>query len=253
MHLHLDIILFLLLSGFLAAFIDSVVGGGGLISVPALMIAGLPPTLAIGTNKLAAIFGTVTSTANYFRSGKISLAFTKILFPLAVAGSILGAITVRQVPSSFLRPLVIIMLILVAIYTIFKRNMGTKSTFRGLTKKMMRFSLLVALLFGFYDGFFGPGSGSFLIICFLFLGFDFIESSGNAKLLNLGSNIGSLATFLLLHLIRFEYGLWMAAGMIIGSLIGSSFAIKKGAKFVRPIFLTVTLIMIGDQAWTLIR
>jgi uncharacterized protein len=252
-HLHLGIILFLLGTGFLAAFIDSIVGGGGLISVPALMMAGLPPTLAIGTNKLAAIFGTVTSTVNYFRSGKIRLEFMKILFPLSIIGSVFGAYTVRQIPSSFLRPLVIVMLILVAVYTIFKKNMGTSSTFRGLSKKMLQLSLFVALFFGFYDGFFGPGTGSFLIICFLFLGFDFVESSGNSKLLNLGSNIGALVTFLLLHAIRFEYGLWMATGMVIGSLMGSSFAIKKGAAIVRPIFLAVTFIMIGDQAWTLIR
>lgn len=244
---HVSVIEFLLLMGFVSAFFDAVVGGGGLISVPALLFVGLPPAAALGTNKLASSIGAFTSTMNYLKSGKINLSLVKYLFPLAVLGSILGTATLRAVPSSFMRPLVVVMLVAVAIYTLVKKNVGQVSTFSAVTSKVLVVGAVVAAILGFYDGFFGPGTGSFLTITFTLLGFDFVQAAGNAKALNFGSNIAALMTFLFLHVIHFEYGLIMAVGMVLGAMAGSQFAIRKGPAVVRPLFILVTAVMIGDQ------
>jgi uncharacterized protein len=246
-HISTGMILFLCLSGFVSAFIDSTVGGGGLVSLPALLFTGLPPALALGTNKLAGTMSSLTSTLSYLRSGKIDWKLVRYLLPLSLIGSVVGACLVRFLPSSFLRPMVVVLLIAVTLYTIFKRDLGKRSTYSGLRKKAVWVTSLVALLIGFYDGFFGPGTGSFLIISFLLIGFDFVQASGNAKALNFASNVGGLGTFLFLHAVNYEYGLIMGLSMAVGAISGSQVAIRKGVTYVRPIFITVTLIMIGKQ------
>jgi uncharacterized protein len=251
-HLNLGVLLFLALSGFISAFIDAIVGGGGLISLPALLMTGLPPSTVLGTNKFASSLGSFTSTLSYFKSGKVSFRTVRYLFPFSVIGSILGAFTVRHIPSTFLRPMVIVLLIGVAVYTFVKKDWGKESTFRGLTPKLLFSAIAVALVIGFYDGFFGPGTGSFLIFSFLMIGFDYINASGNAKVLNFGSNIGSLLTFALLGAVQYEYGIIMGISMIVGALTGSQFAIRKGVAWVRPIFILMTLVLVGKQLWTLL-
>lgn len=246
-HISTGMILFLCLSGFVAGFIDSTVGGGGLISLPTLLFTGLPPALALGTNKLAGTLCALSSTLSYLRSGKITFKLVRYLLPLSLVGSIIGACLVHFLPSSFLRPMVIVLLIAVTLYTIFKRDLGKLSTYSGLKKKAIWVTSLVALIIGFYDGFFGPGTGSFLIIAFLLIGFDFIQASGNAKALNFASNVGALGTFLFLHAVNYEYGLIMGLSMATGAISGSQVAIRKGVTYVRPIFICVTLIMIGKQ------
>ncbi len=161
----LDIIFFLVGAGFLAAFIDSVVGGGGLISLPALLFAGLPPSLAIGTNKLAGTMSSLTSTVSFLHSGKIDFKLVRWLFPLAFIGSALGSYTVTLIPSQFLKPLIVILLIAVTVYTLFKKkNWGAVSTFTNLSVKSGILVAAGSFIIGFYDGFFfGPGTGSFLI------------------------------------------------------------------------------------------
>lgn len=249
-HIHLLTVLFLLLTGFLAAFIDSTVGGGGLISLPALMFAGLPPSLALGTNKMAGTMSALTSSLSYLKSGKIQYKLVSPLIPLSFVGSVAGAYLVHHVATAFLRPLVIVLLIAVTIYTIFKRNMGQTNTYRGASRRLFLISSLVALVLGFYDGFFGPGTGSFLIISFLFMGFDFVQASGNAKALNLASNVGALVTFAMVHSINYLYGGIVGGAMIAGAIVGSQVAIRKGVRYVRPLFIGVTILMIGQQLWT---
>jgi uncharacterized membrane protein YfcA len=247
-----DMLLFLVGAGFIAAFIDSVVGGGGLISLPALLLTGLPPGLVLGTNKLASTMGALTSTASFLFSKKVNFKLAASLFPISFAGAALGAYTVKQIPSDFLKPLVVCLLVIVTIYTLLKKNWGALSTYRGLTRKSSVLLGSGALLIGFYDGFFGPGTGSFLIFIFLMVGFDFVGASANAKVLNLASNIASLGTFLLMDSVNLFYGLAMGAGMIAGALIGSQVAIRKGTTFVKPLFILVTALLIGKQVWTLV-
>lgn len=248
-HPDVYMLLFLIVVGFAASFIDSVVGGGGLISVPALLFTGLPPGLVLGTNKLAGTMSSLTSSASFLASGKIQIRLVAALFPLSLAGSVLGTVTVKHVPSSFLKPLVIVLLIAVTLYTLCKKNWGNQSRFAGWTPKNTIILGAGSLLIGFYDGFFGPGTGSFLIFLFLMLGFDFVGASANSKVLNLASNLGSLATFLALRSVNFYYGLPMGFAMIAGALVGSQVAVRKGSTYVKPLFISVTTILIGKQLW----
>ena len=250
-HLHLASALILLGLGFIAAFIDSTVGGGGLISLPALLFVGLPPALALGTNKLGGTISALTSTFSYLHSRKITWRVVRYLIPLAFIGSVLGADLVRHLPTAFLRPLVVIMLIVVTLYTVFRRDLGKYMTYTGMSQRMRLFAVIVAVIIGFYDGFFGPGTGSFLIISFLLLGFDFVQASANGKVLNLASNVAALLTFAALHTIDYTYGLCLGAGMMVGAFVGSQLAIRKGVGYIRPIFIGVTVVMIGNQMWKL--
>jgi uncharacterized membrane protein YfcA len=249
----MQMILFLLAAGFVAAFVDSVAGGGGLISLPAMLMTGLPLTVALGTNKLASTTGSLTSTISFMFSGKVNKRLVAWLFPVTFVGAALGAYTVKQIPSQFLQPLVIVLLIAVTVYTIFKKEWGETSTYSGLTRKMAVLSALAAFGLGFYDGFFGPGTGSFLLFAFLMIGFDFVVAAGNAKVLNFASNIASLLTFIMLDSVNYQYGLIAAVGMIVGALTGSQMAIRKGAACVRPLFIAVTVCLIGKQVWDFLK
>jgi len=238
---------FLVLAGFIASFVDSVVGGGGLISIPALMFTGLPPSAAIATNKLASTMGALTSTISFIKSGKVNFSLVSKLFPLTLIGSFLGAFVVKHISSEILKPLVLVLLIAVAIYTILKKDWGKDSRYQGLSLKKSILFALVVFLIGFYDGFVGAGTGSFLLFSFLIIGFDFIQSAGNAKVLNFGSNIAALTMFLYLDAVHFAYGIPMGIAMILGALVGSNFAIKKGASYVRILFIIVTVFLIGKN------
>ncbi|MGZ4032978.1 MAG: sulfite exporter TauE/SafE family protein, partial [Tumebacillaceae bacterium] len=165
-HVSLQVILLLVAVGFVASFVDSVVGGGGLIALPALLLTGLPPQVVLGTNKLAGTMSSCTSTISFIRSGKVDFQLVKYLFPLSLIGSAAGVFVVKLIPSESLKPLVIVMLVLVTIYTLFKKNWGDKSTYQGMTKKIAVLGAITALGMGFYDGFFGPGTGSFLLFIF---------------------------------------------------------------------------------------
>lgn len=248
-----EMLAFLAASGFFAAFVDSVVGGGGLISLPALLLTGLPPTVALGTNKMASSLGSLTSSLSFLRSGKIDLRLVKYLFWLSLAGAVCGVITVQQIPSQFLRPLVVLLLISVSAYTVCRKDWGSENTYRGLTRRMFGLSCAVAFGIGFYDGFFGPGAGSFFLFAFLLVGFDFVTAAGNARALNFASNIASVVVFALFGSIAYLYALPMGLGMILGALAGTRLALRKGAAYVRPLFLGVSAVMIGKQVWDLLR
>jgi len=248
-----DMILFLVVTGFIASFIDSVVGGGGLISLPALLLTGLPPTMALGTNKMASVMGSFTSTLSFFRSGKIDLHLVKFLFPLSFLGSAFGVLTVQQIPSQFLKPLVVVMLLVVTVYTFTRKEWGDISTYQGMTKKTAYLSGLAAFSIGFYDGFFGPGAGSFFIFAFLMIGFDFVVAAGNSKALNFASNIAAVITFIYFGSVNYYYAIPMGLAMIVGALAGSRLAIKKGAAYVRPLFLFMSVVLISKQIWDVLH
>ena len=249
----ISMLCFLMGMGFIAAFIDAVVGGGGLISIPALLCTGLPPLTALGTNKMASVMGAFTSFFTFIRSGKVNMGLIKYLFPLSLIGSAAGVLTVRLIPPDFLRPLVLIMLILVAIYSVLKKNWGSESTYRGMTARMLILSGLTAFIFGFYDGFFGPGTGSFLLFAFLLVGFDFLGAAANARALNFASNIAAAVLFSYFGAVDFSYALPMGGAMIIGAFCGARMALSKGAAYVRPLFILVTTVLIGKQVWDLFK
>lgn len=252
-HPSLEMLLFLVCAGFLASFIDSVVGGGGLISVPALLLTGLPAGIVLGTNKLGGTASSLASSASFLLSGKINLRLVSWLFPLSLAGSVGGALIVKYIPAASLKPIVVVLLVLVTAYTLLKKNWGSLSTYKGLGKGTAWLCGAVALAIGFYDGFFGPGTGSFLLFAFLMLGFDFVIAAGNAKVLNLASNIGSLVTFAFMGYVNIYYGAPMAVSMVFGALVGSRFAIRKGAGYVKPLFICMSILLIGKQLWDFLQ
>ncbi|MFB9757666.1 TSUP family transporter [Ectobacillus funiculus] len=244
-----SLLLILIVFGFLAAFVDSVVGGGGLIALPALLFTGLTPATAVATNKLAGTLGSLTSTIMFYRSGKLDLTSIYRLFPLVFIGSMIGAWTVHLMNPEVLKPLMLVMLAAVAIYTVFKKDWGSISTYKKLSIRHFIIFMIVIFAIGFYDGFLGPGTGSFLMFAFLMIGFDFLKAAGNAKFLNFGSNIAALLMFMYLGQINYAYGLPMGLAQIAGAICGSKFAIKRGSGYVRALFILVTFLLLAKNTY----
>lgn len=235
-------IIYLCLFAFLAGFIDSVVGGGGLIQVPALFIflPGVPVATVFGTGKLASIAGTTSAMVRYVRSVKIN--YWAIL-PAAAAAfvfSFLGARALSHLDASLLRPLILVLLVLVAIYTFIKKDFGSLHAPKLTETKEKLYGLLIGGAIGFYDGFFGPGTGSFLIFIFIgIFGFNFLAASAAAKVVNVATNLSALLYFGYKGYILYEVGVPMAISSIIGSQLGTRTALKRGTGFVRVLFLVV--------------
>ncbi len=234
---------FLFAGGLLSGFVDAVAGGGGLISLPVLLSAGLPPQLALGTNKLQGTFGTFASSANYIHKGKADLkkSFAGILFTLI--GAMIGAWVIQQLNPGFLKPIIPILLAIVFVYTLFSPQLGFTPR-HGLMPKNL-FFILFGLLFGFYDGFFGPGTGSFWTAALMILlGYDITHAAGTTRIMNFTSNLIALIVFISSGNVLYSAGFCMATGQVIGARMGSGMAIRKGAGFIRPIFLTVVFLTI---------
>ena len=233
--------------GFIAAFIDSGVGGGGLISVPTLMWAGLPMLNVLGTNKVASCMGACAGFLTYLRSGTIDKKIMRVMFPLAFVGSICGVLVVRQIPPDFLRPLVVVMLIVIAIYSVAKKNWGADKKSVSVSHKNYLLGVVLIFVLGFYDGFFGPGTGSFMLFLYLMMGYGFLGAAANARAANFASNLAGVIIFTGFGLVNFSYALPMGIGMILGAHCGAKMAISKGSAYVRPLFIGMTVILIGKQ------
>ena len=231
-------IVFLCVMGFIGAFVDAIAGGGGLVTLPAYFIAGIDTSYALGTNKLASSTGTVMSTYTFAKNGYIDKKLMSRLLPFTLIGAVIGAQTVSVLDPTVLQPIIVVLLIVVGLYTYFAKDIGLEYKFKGLNTKNIIQGCILALLLGFYDGFFGPGTGSFIIFGLIKLyGLDFTHASGNAKAMNLMSNVTSLVVFLLNGRILFAIGIPVAISMMIGGYVGSNTALKKGSKFIKPIFI----------------
>ena len=244
---------------FLAGLVDAVVGGGGLIQLPALFVF-LPAAEAsvvasvLGTNKLSSFCGTSLAMVQYSRHLRLSWAS---LLPAAVAAfvfSFLGARVVTQLRPEFLRPLVLVLLVAVAIYTFGRKDLGERHAPVFTVSRERGYGILVGAGIGFYDGFFGPGTGSFLIFVFIGLfGFDFLAASASAKVINVATNLAALLYFAATDHILWRFALPMALFNVLGSLVGSRLAILKGNRFIRGLFLTVIGAMIVRFGWEVFR
>lgn len=249
----LSTIVLLAVFGFVAAFIDSTVGGGGLISLPALLGLGMPPYLALGTNKLAGTISSATSSYTFIKNGKFDKKLMLILFPVSLIGAYFGAKTVLFVPQEFLKILVVIMMALIFVYTLFNKRFGQDSHYKGLTKFTLGIGIPFTFLIGFYDGFFGPGTGSFFVFLMVLLfGYDFVIAAGNGRILNLASNISALFVFTMEGKVVFMTGLIMGIAMLLGANLGAKMAIKTGVRYVRPLFLVVSITLIVKMVYELI-
>jgi uncharacterized membrane protein YfcA len=234
-----------------AGMIDAVVGGGGLIQIPILfsVLPGVPPATLFGTNKLASVWGTGVAAINYSR--RVSLEWNTAM-PATIAAFVLafvGAYTVTRIPPDFVRKSLPFILAAVAVYTFQRKDFGAVHApmHGGVREKL--FAVLAGGAIGFYDGFFGPGTGSFLLFLFVrFFGFDFLRASAVAKLVNVACNLSALLWFGWSGHVMLQIGLMMAVCNIIGSLIGTGLAIRHGSGFVRRIFLFVVFALIVKTA-----
>jgi uncharacterized membrane protein YfcA len=239
--------LFLLAASFFAGFIDSIAGGGGLIQLPALLI-GLPKSetaVVLGTNKLSAVFGTTTAAALYRKQIKPD---PKILIAMglpAFLGSAGGAVLASKIPTSSMRPMVLVLLIIVAVYTWFKPDLGKFENLRHLPKRRVQIAAIAGVVIGFYDGIFGPGTGSFLMLILVAsLGYAFITASAIAKVVNVATNVGAIMVFGINGAVLWQIGIILGIANITGAVIGARLAIKGGSTLVRKVFLLVTVALI---------
>ena len=231
---------------FLGGFIDSIAGGGGLITLPAYILTGMPIHMALGTNKFSSFFGTAFSALNFLRSKKVYLKAVPVSVAFALAGSALGAYAVLFVDAEILRVILIVIVPIIAVFVLAKKDFGKEDRAHTLkTHVILLGASAAALIIGFYDGFFGPGTGTFLILIFaVFLRFDLVTANGNAKIINLSSNAGSLITFIINGQVVWQLAIIAAIFGIAGNLIGSALAIKIGAKVIKPLLVVVLTILL---------
>lgn len=240
----IDIFAILFMGGFCAGFVDSIAGGGGLISLPVLLSVGLPPQLALGTNKLQGTFGTFSASYNYIRSGKVDLKESMTGIAFTFVGAVIGAWLIQTLDPGFIKHIIPILLMGVFVYTVFSKDLGLKPRHALMAHRW--FYLVFGLALGFYDGFFGPGTGSFWTAALMvLLGYDMTRAAGATRIMNFTSNVVALCVFIIGHNVLYSAGICMALGQIMGARIGSNMAIEKGARFIRPIFLTVVFLSIA--------
>jgi uncharacterized membrane protein YfcA len=229
---------------FLASFVDSVAGGGGLISLPAYVFAGLPIHAAIATNKLSASCGAFMATLRFFKNRYLDMGLAIPSVVAALVGSALGAKLVLMVPEKVTGYLLIAALVIAAYYTLRKKSELGEVVKDMSRKRAMVLASAVSFVVGGYDGFYGPGTGTFLILLFTGLvHMDIRTASGNAKMINLASNLGSLVVFLISGKVIVVLGLVAAVFSILGGWIGAGLVIKKGSRIVRPIILVVLTLL----------
>jgi uncharacterized membrane protein YfcA len=248
----IEIAIFLAIASGFAGFVDAMAGGGGLIQLPALIV-GLPNKelpLILGTNKVPSIFGTAAAARNYFKNIKPDIPLTLSMMGPAFVGSMGGASLAAAVPKDFFKPFIVFLLIAVAVYTWVKPELGMSENLKYTHKKRLVIVALIGLLIGFYDGIFGPGTGTFLVFFLVSgIGYAFLKASGTAKLVNISTNAGAILSFQLTGHIWWQLGLLLAVANVTGAIIGSRLAIKGGSPLVRKVFLAVTFLLITRVAW----
>lgn len=233
-----ETIVMLALAGFAAGFIDSIAGGGGLITVPALLLTGFSPVEALGTNKLQGLFGSGSATLAYASKGHVDLVRQLPSALLALLGSALGALAATFVPGEILSAALPLVLVAIAIYFAIKPNMGDIDRARRLSPFL--FGLLVVPAIGFYDGVFGPGAGSFYMLAFVSLaGYGVLKATAHTKLLNFSSNIGGFLVFAAVGVVGWKVGLMMGVAQFLGARAGASLAIRNGARLIKPLLVIV--------------
>jgi uncharacterized protein len=230
----------LIFAAFGAGFIDSIAGGGGLVTVPALLLAGLSPVESLGTNKLQSLFGSASATIAYAQKGHVHLKKQLPSALMSALGGVGGALLAGYLPGDVLRAFLPLLLIAIAIYFALKPNMGDIDRAHRVTPFV--FGLTVVPLIGFYDGLFGPGTGSFFMLSFVSLaGYGLLKATAHTKLLNLASNLGGFATFAILGLVNWKIGLLMGMAQFAGARVGASLAMKNGTKIIKPLLIVVCL------------
>ncbi|MFC7486938.1 TSUP family transporter [Knoellia sp. CPCC 206453] len=241
------------LAGFVAGWIDAVVGGGGLIQIPALLLGfpGATPAQVLATNKIGSIAGTVASATTYWRRVKPDLRTAIPMAVIAYFGAIGGALIGLHIPKSAFNPIILVMLVAVGAYTLFKPTLGTQTALRWDGTRHTLTAMLVGFTIGMYDGALGPGTGSFLVFALVgLMGYAFLEASAKAKIANFATNLGALTVFVPGGHVMWKVGAVMAMANLLGGYVGARTAVARGSGFVRVIFVLVVAaftIRIGGQ------
>ena len=238
----LDLLPLLFATGLLAGMVDAMAGGGGLIALPVLLTVGLAPTEALATNKLQGSAGTLSSSLYFVRRGQVQPRRIVLLIACTFAGSAAGTLLVQHLSSGFLTRLIPLLLILIALYFWFGPPLREEKSRQRIP--LPAFALLVGFGVGFYDGFFGPGAGTFFAFGFvLLLGYDLVKATAHTKMLNLTSNLASLLLFAAGGHVLWGIGLTMAAGQFIGAHVGARLVLRRGARLIRPLIVLVSILI----------
>lgn len=246
-----DLIAVLLAAAFAAGFIDSIAGGGGLITVPALMLAGIPPVQALATNKVQGAFGAATAAFAYARSGLVDLRKQGGGALMAFVGSIIGALAISRIPTDGLR--IVLPVVMVAIALFFALKPGLDDMDRTERLRPLGFTLLIAPLIGFYDGLIGPGAGAFYMLAFVLLaGHGVLKATAHTKLLNFASNVGGILAFAVVSKPLWLLGLAMGAAQIAGALVGSKLAMRIGARVIKPLLVVTSSVLAARLLWQML-
>lgn len=244
----LDIVALLVLAAFFAGFVDAIAGGGGLITVSVLLLAGLSPLQALATNKLQGLFGTGAAAATFSLKGHVDLSKQYISAILAFVSGAAGAVLISYVPADNIRLILPFLLIAIALFFWLKPGLDDESR-----AERMRPTLFVATivpLIGFYDGFFGPGTGSFFMLAFVSLaGYGILKATAHAKLLNFASNVGGFIVFAMAGSVVWKIGLAMGLAQILGAQLGARMAINKGANLIKPLLIVTCMALAGKLLW----
>lgn len=244
--------IFLAIAAGFAGFVDAMVGGGGLIQLPALLIgiSDKPIPMILGTNKVPSIFGTSTAAIGYFKKVRPDLHLTISMAIPAFIGSVSGARLASSFPKELFRPVIVFLLVAVAWYTWHKPQLGMEENLKFTKSARLILVATFGLLIGFYDGIFGPGTGTFLVFLLVgVFGYAFLKASATAKLVNIATNFGAILSFQFTGHIWWRLGLLLAVANVTGAIIGSRLAIRGGSPLVRKAFLIVTTLLIAKVGY----
>jgi len=244
-------LLLVLLAALTAGFVDAVVGGGGLVQLPALLLVpGLSPVQALATNKLGSILGTTTSAVTYYRRAHPDLRTALPMAGVALASSFLGASIAALLPADVFKPVIVVALAGIGAFTLLRPSLGEVTALRHAGRRHHGVAAAVGAVIGFYDGVLGPGTGSFLVFAMVsLLGYDFLAASAKAKIVNCATNLGALLFFVPHGSVFWGLGLLLGAANTVGAYLGARTATTRGSRFIRIAFLVVVTVLIGRLGW----
>ncbi|KQX63689.1 TSUP family transporter [Angustibacter sp. Root456] len=256
-HVGWGTVVLLLLAALVAGWVDAVVGGGGLVQLPALLIALGPGTAAVhslATNKIASICGTSTSAVTYYRRVHPDLRTALPMAAAALVGALAGAGLALVLPSAAIRPVVVVALAVVLVYTVRRPGLGAVTALRHSGRRHHATAGAIGLVIGVYDGAVGPGTGSFLVFALVSLvGYAFVEASAKAKIANVATNLGALVVFVPQGVVLWKLGLLMGAANVVGGYLGARTAVARGARFVRVVFIVVSSVLLLRLTYDVLR
>ncbi|MFC1026881.1 TSUP family transporter [Pasteurella multocida] len=252
MEIGINVFVLLFAVALVAGFIDAIAGGGGLITIPALLMTGMPPALALGTNKLQACGGSFSASLYFLRQRAVNLAEVWLILLMTFIGASLGTVLIQLVDSAIIKKVLPFLILAIGLYFLFSPTLGNEDRQKRIS--YLGFAFSAGLGIGFYDGFFGPGTGSLLSLAFvMLLGFNLTKATAHAKVLNFTSNVASLIFFLIGGHIMWSVGFAMMAGQFIGANLGAKMVLSKGRTLIRPMVVVMSFIMTikmaYDQGW----